>query len=282
MKLLDALIKKFPTAKRRTLKAMVRDRRVTINGAAAVFLSQPLGPQDIVLIVPARRAAPVLPFPIVFEDDDLLVVNKPAGLLTSTVPREKRPTVLAAVREYIGASGRARVGLIHRLDREASGLLVFSKNAPAHASLKRQFFHHTVKRLYLAAVAPPPARPSGRIESTLVEHADGTVHSTRLAGRGQPAVTDYIVAKCHGDLALLLVTLQTGRKHQIRAHLAERGSPLIGDALYNGRPHASGLMLAAIELHLDHPRTGKRKLFKIAAPAPLATLIESLSISPGD
>ena len=204
---------------------------------------------------------------IVHEDRDVLVIDKPAGLLTSTVPRERRPTALAMVRRHLELTDpRARPGLIHRLDRQASGLLVFSKNHPAYQSLKRQFFHHTVSRVYHAVVCPPPPKAGGRIESFLVERADGSVHSTKIPGRGQRAVTEFAVVARRGDLALLRVTLHTGRKHQIRVHLSEGGWPIVGDIQYGGKSHRTGLMLAAVELAFDHPRTGKRMVFAAAAP----------------
>ena len=152
------------------------------------------------------------------------------------------------------------MGLIHRLDRDAAGLLVFSKNRAAYESLKRQFFHHAVTRIYHAIVSPPPKRAAGRIESRLAERADGTVHSTRHSGKGQVAITNFTVAKRRGDSALLVVTLHTGRKHQIRAHLSESGCAIVGDTIYGGKPH-SGLLLAAVQLAFDHPRTGKRVAF---------------------
>src|SRR5437879_4341471 len=119
---------------------------------------------------PARRhfSSFISHLVIVYEDVDVLVVNKPAGLLTSTVARERRPTLLKMVREYAAEiEPRARVGLIHRLDRDASGLLVFSKNHQAYQSLKSQLFHHTVDRIYVAAVKGKLHPPVGRIESRL-------------------------------------------------------------------------------------------------------------------
>ena len=272
MKLLDLLAKEFPSAKRQTLKRMVRDGRVLINGIAAARLDQLVNAQDRLVVDPPRKAFPRPPFPIIYEDRDVLLIDKPAGLLTSTVPREPRPTVLAALRHYLTLTDpTARLGLIHRLDRDASGLLVFSKNNRAYDSLKRQFFHHTVTRVYHAIVSPPPPKDVGRIESFLVERADGSVHSTRVHGRGQRAVTEFAVTKGEGealtarrgDLALLRVTLHTGRKHQIRVHLSESGFPILGDVQYGGKPHRNGLMLAAIELAFDHPRTGKRMAFAL-------------------
>src|SRR6185503_6889650 len=114
------------------------------------------------------------------------------------------------------------VGLIHRLDRDASGLLVFSKTHDAYLSLKRQFFDHSVERVYTAVVDGVPTPRSGRVQSWLVERADGTVYSTRRPGEGQRAVTDYEVTDRRKGRSLVRVTLHTGRKHQIRVHLSER------------------------------------------------------------
>jgi 23S rRNA pseudouridine1911/1915/1917 synthase len=274
MILLDRLIELFPTASRQTLKRMVEIGRVKVNGRRARRLKQPIDGMDVVLVESLRAAKEDREFAIIFEDADILVIDKPPGLLTSTGPRERRPTALAAVRKYLGADRTAKAGLIHRLDREASGLLVFSKTRVAYESLKRQFFERTAGRVYAAIVSPPPKPPSGKIDSTLVEHVDGTVHSTRLAGKGQQAVTEYQTLETIGDLAHLRVTLRTGRKHQIRAHLSEKGAPILGDTLYGGRLHPGGLMLAAIELQLEHPHTGRRETFRIPLPDRLIRLLK--------
>jgi 23S rRNA pseudouridine1911/1915/1917 synthase len=265
MILLDRLIALFPKASRQTLKRMVQNGRVEVKRRRAARLNQPIQPDDPI-VIHARRAAADPGFTIVFEDADILVIDKPAGLLTSTVPGERRPTALAAVRKYLAADRAAHAGLIHRLDREASGLLVFSKNRPAFESLKRQFFQRKARRVYAAIVSPPPQPPRQRLESDLVEHADGTVHRTGLAGKGRRAVTEYETVEVHGELAYLRVTLGTGRKHQIRAHMAELGCPIVGDQLYGGMAHRDGLMLAAIELQLDHPRSGRREVFRTPLP----------------
>lgn len=272
--LLDWLSAKYPTAKRQTLKRMVEARRVRINGRPAIRLKQALAPDDRVEVSEGGRPPrstgqeQVPRLLVVYEDADLLIVNKPPGLLTSTVPRERRPTALAAVRAHVAMSEpRARVGLIHRLDRDASGLLVFSKNDECYRSLKSQFFHHTVRREYLAIVHGMPHPPVGGIENRLVEHADGTVHATRHALRGQVAVTDYAVIKAEGRTSLVRVTLQTGRKHQIRVHLAGLGHPIVGDAVYGPKPpKASRLMLCATRLAVAHPRTGELLDRSIAPP----------------
>jgi 23S rRNA pseudouridine1911/1915/1917 synthase len=213
--------------------------------------------------------------PIIHEDADILVIDKPPGLLTSTVPRERRPTALAILRDYLSQSDpRARLGLIHRLDRDASGLLVFSKHHDAFRALKKQFFDHTVDRIYSAVICGNLKPDKDRIRSRLVEHADGSVHSTKREDRGEEAITDYQVIRRAGDYSLVRVKLFTGRKHQIRAHLAERGAPIVGDRIYGPEEvnNTSRLLLAATELSLDHPRTGKRVHFKLDMPEEIRRL----------
>lgn len=273
MTLLDWLADRYPTAKRETLRRMVSGGRVTVNGTKPRTVKVEIGADDRVEVFDRpttaerpRRAAK-LPFQIVHEDADLIVVDKPPGLLTSTVPGERRPTLLAAVRDYVKSNEpRGRVGLIHRLDRDASGLLVFSKSDMAYRSLKTQFFKHAVERVYLAVTTGVPNPKSGRIESRLEERADGTVYSTRESGKGERAVTHYETIGREGKQGIVRVRLETGRKHQIRVHLAQRGTPIVGDVMYGKDDDARRLMLAAVTLGFMHPRTGKPALYRIEAP----------------
>ena len=266
--LLDHLIVQFPTAKRMTLKRMVSEGRVMVDGKRATKLSQPIeSARQVRIVGPAKvKDDPrrlIVPLVIVHEDDDLLVVDKPAGLLTSTVPGEKRPTAWALAKRYVAATEpRAVVGLIHRLDREASGLLVFSKNRRAYDSLKTQFFKHTVERVYQAEVRGKVHPTKGTIESRLIERADGTVRSTTEHAKGQRAITEYEVIRQKPREATLLVRLLTGRKHQIRVHLSERGWPIIGDRVYGDAKDSQPLQLRAIRLALEHPQTSNRIVFE--------------------
>jgi 23S rRNA pseudouridine1911/1915/1917 synthase len=276
--LLDRLASDFPTAKRQTLRRMIAAGRVRVNGVRATRATQPISGDDTIEVSsqPKKRAPHAgaerqrrpgcPPLKIIFEDADVLVVDKPAGLLTSTVPREKRPTALALVREYVAATDpKARVGLIHRLDRDAAGLLVFSKSHIAYDSLKTQFFKHTVDRVYEATVHGKPNPPSGTIDSYLLERADGSVHSTDRHAKGQRAITHYEVLETKTKRSRVRVRLQTGRKHQIRVHLSERGCPIVGDTVYGRDDDDSpSLMLAAVELAFEHPRTGKRVSFNVS------------------
>jgi 23S rRNA pseudouridine1911/1915/1917 synthase len=273
MTLLDWLAQRYPTAKRTTLRRMLEAGRVTIDGRVVKSAKQQVDAKSNIAVsdraTVSSKIKTTLPFQIIYEDDDILVVNKPAGLLTSTVTGERRPTLRAAVWDYVRShEPRARVGLIHRLDRDASGLLIFSKNDAAYASLKRQFFKHTVRREYLAVIHGNPDPTSGRIETHLVERTDGTVHSSKLAGKGELAITDYeLIATISPKLSLLRVTLQTGRKHQIRVHLSERGMPIVGDRVYGPESKETHLLLAAVRLTIIHPRTMKEMDFTIPAPS---------------
>jgi 23S rRNA pseudouridine1911/1915/1917 synthase len=282
MLLLDRLVRRFPSARRHTLKRMVQDGRVRVNGRVARRLKEAVNDADEIRVHPTCRAEPIPRtssphLVIVYEDQDLLVVNKPPGLLTSTVPREPRPTLLANVRDFVAAKDpRARVGLIHRLDRDASGLLVFSKNNQAYESLKKQLFHRTVHRVYTAIVEGKPPQAKGRIRTRLIELADGSVRSTKTQGKGVAALTEYVVLAQAGNRAMLRVVLHTGRKHQIRAHLSERGMPIVNDLVYDKPGQRKGrLMLAATSLSFAHPRTGRRVRFEIPIPQELKRAMAS-------
>jgi 23S rRNA pseudouridine1911/1915/1917 synthase len=316
MLLLDHLVKKFPASTRTTLKRMVEGRRVRVNGRVATKLKEEVAEDAKVELLdkpsktkgssvtvggvkraargPAGRGKRTrnLSFPIVFEDADILVIHKPAGLLTSTNEREKRPTAVAELRNYLAETDpKAKVGIIHRLDRDASGLLVFTKHNEAFASLKSQFYHHTVERLYTIVLEGLPTPQKGTIENLLYELPTGLVVQIQDRSKGQIAVTDFetirtlrippsrrrqppIELPLHdkpvdpwSHRSLVRVKLQTGRKHQIRAHFAARKTPIVGDRLYGPDPEpVSPLLLAATSLAFDHPRTGERMKFEIEVP----------------
>jgi 23S rRNA pseudouridine1911/1915/1917 synthase len=309
MLLLDYLTQNHPTIKRTTFKRMLEDRRITVNGKVATRLKQELDPaQDKVELFDQprpferrKRPAPpkpkrlgrdphTLPLRILYEDNDLLVVLKPAGLLTSTNERETRPTLAAMLTEYLRqTSPKSRIGVIHRLDKDASGMLVFTKNARTYHNLKRQLFHRTVDRVYTAVIEGVPTPKDGKIESWLKELHDGRVVRTEERSEGQFAVTHYwTLAKRRvpkkgsppgpeeaggvplremtkaTHVTLLKIKLHTGRKHQIRAHFAARKTPILGDPLYGEtKTPAVRLLLSATELSFDHPYTGKRMEFII-------------------
>jgi 23S rRNA pseudouridine1911/1915/1917 synthase len=289
MLLLDWLIQKYPTAKRTTLRQMVEARRVLINGRPATRIKDSIQATDAVQVLNPNSQSQISilkfpPFEILLEDADLIVILKPAGLLTSTTMRETRATAARKLEDYFGATDpKSRVGVIHRLDRDASGLLVFSKNTAAYHHLKSQFFHHTVERVYTAVVEGIPQPPTGTIKSRLIELASGKVVPTHDPSAGKVAITNYQTlqtarVKFPGSeksrtVSLLRITLQTGRKHQIRAHFAAKKTPIVGDVLYGcEKQPATRLLLAATVLAFDHPRAAKRLRFEIKPPKEITRL----------
>jgi 23S rRNA pseudouridine1911/1915/1917 synthase len=274
--LLDRLAILHPTAKRTTLRRMIAERRVRVNGRVATRANKPV--EESAAIEIGERPAAVAPeieqLTIIHEDQDLLVVSKPAGLLTSSGLHDTRPTALAYVRAYLAQDRKARVGLIHRLDRDASGLLVFSKSTRAFQSLKTQFFKHTVGRIYAAVTTRVPDPLHGVLEKPLEERADGTVFVCR-GNRGQRAFTHYkVIAQGPGG-ALLRVRLETGRKHQIRVHLANAGWPIVGDPLYGGAITPAGMLLCAIELEFAHPQSDERIKWSLDIPAAFTATVNT-------
>ena len=327
MLLLDYLLQHHPTIKRTTFKRMLEDRRITVNGQVATRLKQELDPAaDKVEVFdqprprerrkrpeppkpkPIGRDPHTLPLRILYEDNDLLVVLKPSGLLTSTNEREKRPTLAGMLTEYLRqTSPRSRIGVIHRLDKDASGLLVFTKNARTYHHLKRQLFHRTVERVYTAVIEGVPTPKDGRIEKRLMELYDGRVVQTDDRSEGQMAVTNYqMLAKRRvpkkgtpptsaeaaaglslremttaTHVSLLKIKLHTGRKHQIRAHFAARKTPILADPLYGPNPEPPvRLLLSATALAFDHPYTGKRLNFEIEPSKEIRSIFPDVDFTP--
>jgi 23S rRNA pseudouridine1911/1915/1917 synthase len=276
MTILDRLEQLLPTASRTTFREMLRDRRITVNGLVVTSLKEPLRAADELKIADRRsrgaaraggaRPASRPPVDIVFEDRDLLVVNKTAGLITSSGPRDGRPTLLGVLRSHFANQKHVRIGLVHRLDADAAGLIVFSKHDVALAALKRQFADHSARREYVALLDGVPAKSAGTIESLLMERADGRVRSTFNPSKGERAVTHYEVLKSAAGQSLVRVRLETGRKHQIRAHFAEMNCPIVNDRIYCPREPHGPLKLMAVTLGLTHPTNGKPVKWELPAP----------------
>jgi 23S rRNA pseudouridine1911/1915/1917 synthase len=203
---------------------------------------------------------------VVFEDDSLIVVEKPAGLLTMATPTERTRTLYAMLRETVNRK-REKLFIVHRLDREASGLLVFAKTPEAKEKLQDQFKDHSAGRRYVALVEGRVSPENFAIRSYLAENSAFRVYSARKPGAGKLAVTHVHVIKANPKTTLIEVRLETGRKHQIRVHLAERGHPIVGDKVYGSRANPiQRLALHGAELNFRHPVTGRAMHFESRYP----------------
>ena len=235
---------------------------------------------DVPPPVPAALAPEAIPLDVVYEDAALLVVNKPAGLTVHPGPGHASGTlvnaVLARVGDLRGVGGELRPGIVHRLDKDTSGLLVIAKSDAAHRSLSLQLKARTMSRTYLALVRGRLAPDAGTIQAAVGRHP---VHRTRQAvtERGRPAVTHYRVLERYADATLVECRLETGRTHQIRVHLAHLGYPLLGDPVYGrARGELRRQALHAARLELTHPDTGTRLVCVAPLPGDLADLLADL------
>jgi 23S rRNA pseudouridine1911/1915/1917 synthase len=205
---------------------------------------------------------------IVFEDETIIVVDKPPGLLTIATETEREKTIYAWLRRRVNQKTPAeRIFIVHRLDREASGLLVFAKTIEAKERLQEQFKSHSAGRRYCAVVDGRVEENDFSIRSYLAENVAYRVYSSRKKGVGKLAITHVHVVRRNPKNTVLEVRLETGRKHQIRVHLAERGHPIVGDKIYgSGANPIRRLALHGERLSFVHPRTGKRLEFESKYP----------------
>ena len=262
--------------KKTKIKQILKFGSVHVNGREVTWYQHPLKPGDNVEILgkeraSAERSKTELGIKIHFEDDDLLVVDKPAGLLTMGTEREKEATLYFMLNEYERSKTKeasGRVYIVHRLDRDASGLIVFAKNDATKRALQGHWELATKK--YYAITEGTPKEKSGTIENFLREDNFKRVYSVpKDHPEAQHSVTHYRVLRTNEGYALLEVTLETGRKNQIRVHLAGLGCPIMGDEKYGAKSDPfRRLALHACFLSFPHPVTGALKTFQSQLPAP--------------
>ena len=261
---------------------------IRLNGASP-FLSSPVRPGDLleVRLDAVRRSGlrPVaMELEVVVEDGDVLVVNKPAGLLVHPTRRSHVRTLAHGVLAHLLREGATpSIHPVHRLDRDTSGLVLFAKHPVAHQRLDRQLRSRTLKRGYLAVVQGSVADDEGEIDAPLRRHADDA-HLREISPEGGSAArTRFRVVERLGSATLVEVELETGRTHQIRVHMAHAGHPLVGDAAYGGAvgPAFSRQALHAWRLGLSHPLTGTPIRCEVALPADMDLLVRELRGSAG-
>jgi 23S rRNA pseudouridine1911/1915/1917 synthase len=282
LRLDQALARLLPEESRTRLAKLVGEGHVRVDGGpAAPRLKLKSGERVEVELVPRPAETAFQPeamaLSIVHEDGDVLVVDKPAGLVVHPGSGNWEGTLLNALLHHAPqAEHLPRAGIVHRLDKDTSGLLVVAKNEVAQQSLVRQLQARTVKRTYLAVVRGRIAR-AGTVDAPIGRHP---VQRTKMAvvASGKPAVTHYRVREAFAAHTLLECDLETGRTHQIRVHLASIGHPLEGDAAYAGRgPRLlERQALHAWKLAFEHPRTHDLVRFESPLPADFETLLASL------
>jgi 23S rRNA pseudouridine1911/1915/1917 synthase len=282
LRLDQALAKLLPEESRSRLAKLIEEGHVRVNGAhAAAKLKMKSGEAIEVVLAPRVEDSAFRPeaiaLEVVHEDEDVLVLNKPAGLVVHPGSGNWAGTMLNALLHHVPNQDQlARAGIVHRLDKDTSGLLVVAKHEPAQLSLVRQLQAHTVKRTYLA-LARGVVAAGGSIDAPIGRHPK---HRTRMAvvASGKPAVTHYRVRKRFAAHTLLECDLETGRTHQIRVHLASIGHPIEGDPVYAGRGERllPRQALHAWKLEFVHPRSGKSMRFEAPLPDDFRALLESL------
>ena len=268
---------------RSRLQSLIEEGFVRLNGIQPRARDNVRTDDVIVVSVPEPEKielqAEAIPLSVLYEDDDLIVIDKPAGMVVHPGAGNQKGTLVSALLAHCttlsGIGGRERPGIVHRLDKDTSGCLVVAKNDLAHQDLSRQFAARTVKKTYLALVAGRLKKTIGLIDAPIARHP---VHRQRMSvatnSRGRSAKTEYRVLRAGEDISLIECELHSGRTHQIRVHLHHLGHPILGDKVYAPR-HAKDVprqMLHAWRLGFTHPRTAGWKIFEAPVPADFATL----------
>ena len=295
---------------RARVQQLISEQKVLVNDASAKASLKLRGGERITILgsvsrPPLRAIAEEIPLDIVYEDDDLAIINKSAGMMVhagagATEDQRNRGTLVNALLHHFASlsavGGEMRPGIVHRLDKETSGLIVVAKNDDAHRKLAEQFARRVVKKTYVALVHGWPKKDSGTISASISRDRVRRIRMTTRGSGGRDAVSHYLVSRrldtAFGKFTLMTVKIDTGRTHQIRVHMASLGHPVVGDKLYgapaelkpSGRGKAESVhtislqrnFLHAAELELEHPRTGKKIALKSPLPAELQEFLAAI------
>jgi 23S rRNA pseudouridine1911/1915/1917 synthase len=293
---LDAFLRtQFPGVSRGTIQRLLAEGHIRVNSRPAKPSHHPRAGEIVSVSWPAAQPAGAqpedIPLEILYEDEDLLALNKPAGLVVHPAAGHAAHTLVNALLHHCaghlsGIGGVARPGIVHRLDKDTSGCLVVAKNDAAHLCLSGQFAARTVEKTYEAIVCGQWPGAGGEIDIPISRHR---VDRKRMAaGAGRPARTTFRVLEWLRGATRVEVDLHTGRTHQIRVHFQHLGYPVAGDPVYGRRPNARlretagcaapRLMLHARKLALTHPRTGRRLVFEAPIPADFARMLRLLRL----
>jgi len=294
-----ALAAAVPTLSRERLKTLIRTGAVEVSGKPIRDPATKVRGEEAFRVAvpepePSHNAPQDIPLTIVFEDEHLLVVDKPAGLVVHPAAGNLDGTLVNALLHHCGGSlsgigGVARPGIVHRIDKDTSGLLLVAKTDVAHEGLARQFAAHSIDRRYLAILSGVPKAKEGKIDAPLARSATNRKKIAIVEGpRGKRAVTRWKRLDVLRDSALVECRLETGRTHQVRVHMASIGHPLLGDPVYgrSGKTHGKLLKdlnfdrqaLHAAELGFIHPVTKHRLSFASPMPPDMQQLFNALGV----
>jgi 23S rRNA pseudouridine1911/1915/1917 synthase len=288
---------------RNRLQGLIGEGLVQVNGIVVVESKRKVADGDALLVTvppakPMELEAQDIPLDVVYEDDDLLIVNKPPWLVVHPAPGNPDNTLVNALLAHCGDSlsgvgGVARPGIVHRLDKGTSGLMVVAKNGETHAALSEQFAEHSIERAYRTVVWGVPSPPQGTVEGNIGRNPGNRKKMAIVNRGGKHAVTHYKVEQAFGSAAALVeCRLETGRTHQIRVHMASLGHAVVGDALYGGGEkrarHLSEDIRQAVKqqthqlLHayligIYHPRLRKKMRWQADLPNYFTEMLEKMN-----
>jgi len=275
--LLDFLFETHKGMSNNSVKSLLKNRHVTVDGAPITQFNFKLYKGDVVIISknPIRKVTRSH-LPIIYEDNEMIVINKPSGLLSIASDKEKGSTAYRMLMDYVQQKDKHnRIFVVHRLDEDTSGVLMVVKNQKLQQALQDDWNNLVSKRGYYAIVEGTPKEKKGTITSYLKKNAQNMMYSSKKKGDGQYSITNYEVIKSNDKYSLLDVNIDSGRKNQIRVHLGDIGHNVIGDDKY-GNPSnpLKRLCLHAYQLDLKHPLSGKQLSFKAPMPKEFLTLFK--------
>lgn len=283
------LVTCLPEFSRARLQGLIADGFVSVNGVLAKKSGQTLEPGSEIEVrvpppVPSGLTGEDIPLDIIYENDDLIVVNKPAGMVVHPAAGHASGTLVNAVLGYDpdleGIGGEERPGLVHRLDKETSGLIILAKNERAHNWLQDQFRLRTVEKTYLALVDGKPPTPAGRVEAAIGrDPKQRKKMAVRSPGKGREAVSEYKTLETFKEHTLLEFHPLTGRTHQIRLHCAFLGCPIVGDSIYGRRNPSVDIdrhFLHAYRLKILLPNEKEPRTFEAELPDELKNALEEV------
>lgn len=283
-KLLDFLIEKQVRKSRNAIKSLLAHKQIKVNGKIVTQFDQELKPGDRISIMKfdqSRKEKKLKGLKILFEDDNIIVIDKEAGYLSVSTDKEKTRTAYGSLNEYVKKKDKnARVFVLHRLDREVSGLLVFARSAELQEMFQKNWNNLITIYLYAAVVDGKPDPKDGTITSWLTENKNFVMMSSSVDNGGLKSVTHYKTLKSTGRFSLLELNLETRRKNQIRVQLQSIGHSVVGDKKYGAKNNPiKRIALHAKEMILKHPVTGELLEFKSVVPKAMQQL---LTVSPSN